>query len=402
MVAGFPSVDFNEFHRNELPRRLDAGNAALAATEAARLRPLAIRLRESGDAYSYVPRGGEIAIVAGDEAAELVVEIDQEAFEGLVHDVETPPGLIYSGRIEKVRGEMMNFVLWEPSLRAMFHGRPIFDPDATPLLDRHGDPLDPTRSFEIGDDREDMADFLRVAGYLLVKQVFSPEEIATFREQAEILRERAVEGDRLSWWAKNGEGDSILCRVIHASVMPAFHGLPKEPRLNSLASLSDAKLTPQNPDDVNSVSVLWKNPGVTEGLSDLPWHRDCGMGGHATMCPTIVCSTFLEPNTPEAGALSFLPGSWNSSYGFFEATDARAPKGVTPPAEPGDVTLHYGDGMHVAPAPTSADGPFRVCVLTGFRMEGAHHHRGDRHYNDVLLGQKDGQVEHMKKVADRY
>ena len=56
MVAGFPSVDFNEFHRNELPRRLDAGNAALAATEAARLRPLAIRLRESGEAYSYIPR----------------------------------------------------------------------------------------------------------------------------------------------------------------------------------------------------------------------------------------------------------------------------------------------------------------------------------------------------------
>ena len=115
-----------------------------------------------------------------------------------------------------------------------------------------------------------------------------------------------------------------------------------------------------------------------------------------------MCSTFLEPNTAEAGAISFLPGSWNSSCGFFEANDARAPKGVTPAAEPGDVTLHYGDGMHVAPPPTSETGPFRICVLNGFRVEGAYHHRGERHYNDVLLGREDGQVEHMSAVADRY
>jgi len=402
MVASFPSVDFNEFHQIDLPRRLDAGNAALAKKEAARLRPMAIRLQESGEAYSYVPCDGGIAIVAGDEPAELVVQIDQEAFEGLVHDVETPPGLIYSGRIEKIRGDMMHFVRWEPSLRAMFHGRPIFDPSTAKLEDRHGATLDPTRSFQMDDDREDMADFLRAAGYLWVKQVFSPEEVATFREQAEILRERAVEGDQVSWWAKNEKGESILCRVIHASVMPAFKRFPEEKRLLSLASLSDVKMIPRPADEVNNVSVLWKNPGITEGLSDLPWHRDCGMGGHATMCPTLVCSTFLESNTPEAGAISFLPGSWNSSYGFFEASDARAPKGVTPAAEPGDVTLHYGDGMHVAPAPTSDKGPFRICVLNGFRIEGAHHHRGDRHYNDVLLGREDGQVEHMSKVADRY
>ena len=120
------------------------------------------------------------------------------------------------------------------------------------------------------------------------------------------------------------------------------------------------------------------------------------------MCPSIVCSTFLEWNTPETGAISFLPGSWNSAYGFLDASDSRAPVGVTPLAEPGDVTLHYGDGMHVAPPPTNAKGPFRVCVLTGFRVEGAHHHRGERHYNDVLLGSEDGQVEHMSIVADRY
>ena len=69
--------------------------------------------------------------------------------------------------------------------------------------------------------------------------------------------------------------------------------------------------------------------------------------------------------------------------------------------QPGDVTLHYGDGLHVAPPPTGRKGPFRSCVLMGFQRADAWNHRGTRHYNDVLLGSEDGQIEHMTKVAAR-
>jgi len=40
-------------------------------------------------------------------------------------------------------------------------------------------------------------------------------------------------------------------------------------------------------------------------------------------------------------------------------------------------------------------------VLIGFSRADGRHHRGARHYNDVLLGAEDGQVEHMSKVAAR-
>jgi hypothetical protein len=153
--------------------------------------------------------------------------------------------------------------------------------------------------------------------------------------------------------------------------------------------------------DKDGVTVLWKRPGVEEGLANLPWHRDCGMGGHASMCPTAVLSVFLGPNTPEAGQLSFLPGSWQKSFPFAEAGDAHAPQGVAPPASAGDVTLHYGDGLHVAPAPTGALGPYRSCVLIGFARAGGGHHRGLRHYNDALLGAEDGQIEHMSKLVSK-
>jgi len=68
-----------------------------------------------------------------------------------------------------------------------------------------------------------------------------------------------------------------------------------------------------------------------------------------------------------------LPGSHEASLGFFEATDPRAPRGIGLAADPGDVSLHYGDIMHAAPPPTGA-GPFRRCVLLSFARVDAHNH----------------------------
>jgi ectoine hydroxylase-related dioxygenase (phytanoyl-CoA dioxygenase family) len=184
--------------------------------------------------------------------------------------------------------------------------------------------------------------------------------------------------------------------------MPALGGLPADPRILKVVGLADTPMVPKVAEELDGVTVLWKNPHMSEGLSDLPWHRDCGMGGHASMCPTIVCSVFLESNTPESGALRVLPGSWRSTFRFADAQDADAPAGLVVPAGPGDFTIHYGDGWHAAPPPTRAQGPFRSCVLVSFEREGAYNHRGERHYNDVLLGSEDGQVRHMRDVARRY
>jgi ectoine hydroxylase-related dioxygenase (phytanoyl-CoA dioxygenase family) len=119
------------------------------------------------------------------------------------------------------------------------------------------------------------------------------------------------------------------------------------------------------------------------------------------MCPRLILSIFLAPSRPETGELRVLPGSHEASLGFFEATDPRAPRGVAIAADAGDVSLHYGDVMHAAPAPTSNEGPFRRCVLLSFAREGAFNPRGEQSYNDVLLGRDDGQVEHLAKIAKR-
>src|SRR5205085_3275957 len=113
------------------------------------------------------------------------------SWQGLVNDLDTPPGLLYGGRVETVRGNPLRFVRWEPALRAMFHGRPVYD---AALVDLHG--LDPRSSFTLDDVSgrpDDMRDFLDTCGYVIVRNVFTPDEVRGFLEDADVLLAEARE-----------------------------------------------------------------------------------------------------------------------------------------------------------------------------------------------------------------
>ena len=70
---------------------------------------LAFRLPQ-GDAYTYALDGQHIRVEPGDDHAETVIELAHDAWEGLVHDYESAPGLLYAGRLKCVRGQAMKFV----------------------------------------------------------------------------------------------------------------------------------------------------------------------------------------------------------------------------------------------------------------------------------------------------
>jgi hypothetical protein len=387
-------LDFDHFHREQLPRMLAAGRGALAAPAAARLGGLAFRL-PGGAAWSYLPRAGGVDVVAGDACADTVVELEREPWENLVRELDTAPGLLYGGRARCLRGSAMRWLAWEPALRAMFNGRPVYDPDAVSLLDRDGAPLDTARVFERGAPRAELAHFLRTAGYLFVRSVFSADEVAAMLAEAEQLAAEAVPGDGLSWWGRDADGREVLTRVTRAAAKPRLRALPHDARLRALADLADERLEHRAREGEEGVSVLWKRPRMREGLGDLPWHRDCGMGGHAALCPILIVSVYLTPATPETGELRMLPGSWSRGCGPIDAGHPRAPRGVSFAAAPGDVSLHYGDTMHAAPPPTRDDlAVYRISAVTGFARPGGRPHRG-RHYNEVLHRREDGQVEHL-------
>jgi ectoine hydroxylase-related dioxygenase (phytanoyl-CoA dioxygenase family) len=398
----FDPIDFERYHREELPALLAAGRSALAARAAGALTALAFRRREGG-AYTYRRAVSGIEVIAGDAAAETVIEIDHGDWEGLVHELEAPAGLLYAGRVSCPRGRAMDLMAWEPSLRALYNGRAPYDPaEAARLQDRHGAPLDPEAAFTLASEREDMAHFLRTVGYLFVRDVFDGEEIQGFLADAAELRREARKGDKLSWWGKHETGDELLCRVTRGRSKPHLGSLPDDPRVRALKDLADEPLVSQQGEG-DGMTVIWKQPGVAEGMGDLPWHRDCGMGGHASRCPTLVCSVFLTDSTPETGELVFLPGSWQrSAVQAIFADEASAPRGAHFRARPGDVSIHYGDTLHAAPPPGRSDlDAYRVSAVLGFARPDAYHHRGEQSYNAVLHRREDGQIEHLARRTEQ-
>jgi len=400
MENAFPPLDFERYHREELPRQLAAGRAGIAAHALRGLEPLAFRLREGG-AYTYLRRGEGVDVVAGDAEATTVVELDHAAWQGLVHELEAPAGLLYAGRLSCTRGNAMQLMAWEAGLRALYTGRPAYDPERLDLRDRAGAPLDAERSFTPGDDREDMAHFLATAGYLFVRNVFGRDEVEAWLGEAGELRDEARKGDRLSWWGKDAAGGEVLCRVTRAASKPRLGALPGDPRVRALADLAGLDLVSKRGEG-DGVTVIYKRPGMVEGLGDLPWHRDCGMGGHAVLCPTLILSLYLVEATPETGELVMLPGSHRASFNTVHAGKRGAPEGAHFAARAGDVSLHFGDTMHAAPPPARDDlARYRTSAILGFARADARHHRGEKSYNDVLHAREDGQIEHLEKVASR-
>ena len=74
MAHGFETLDFHDFHRTELPRRLAAGHGALAAPALGQLGALAFRLPD-GDAYTYRPGSDGVDVQEGESDAATVIEL---------------------------------------------------------------------------------------------------------------------------------------------------------------------------------------------------------------------------------------------------------------------------------------------------------------------------------------
>lgn len=395
-------LEFDRFHTEELPRRLAAGNGALARNLAARLGPLTLQL-DDGRSFTYAAHDTGIEIHKGALPESTRIEFDHECWLNLVRDLESGPGLLYSQRGQMKNGKGSDFLEWESGWRALYHGRPIFDPPdraAEGLMDRSGRPLDLAQKFSLDCDLGEMAHFMKTTGFAVIEQVFSEAEIGKFWQASEALKSQAQEGDQSSWWGKSSSGETVLTRVLDGSVHEDLKNLEREERLTRFIEAVEPDLVP-NLEGRDFISVLYKNRAMTEGLSDLPWHRDCGMGGHATMCPTINLSIFLSETNDETGPLRFLAGSHLGSIPFMDATAKDAPKGTSLQARPGDISLHYGDVMHAAPPPTGAGELRRSLVLT-WKPAHAQPHTGEGHYNDVLLeGSEDGQVANLQQVLTR-
>ena len=144
-----------------------------------------------------------------------------------------------------------------------------------------------------------------------------------------------------------------------------------------------------------------KVPGATGGLVDLPWHRDCGMGGHPVKCPMLNVGIQLDSATAESGQLQMIPGS-HMGTSRLPGADAVAGLPITPiSTEPGDVTVHFGHTLHAAPPPTDPDASGRKALYLSFVPPITFEMVGPGEgYNDLLFTRQDGHVQHVDELRN--
>lgn len=376
----------------EVMERAAAGSGAAEAARAMGPgRSVGIAVDGVGATLTTTTSG--VDVVAGVDEARIVVEMDGSAFADLVAEEQSIFGLLYGGRLEVTRGEFDPFALWEPALQALLYDRAVFDESRALPAE-----LDVARVWSIDDDPTEMAAVLDVAGFLHIGSVFTPEEIAEMSAEAERLRAESEPGDRTSWWADLEDGTEVCCRVTYMSQRSAtFARLADDPRLARIAALTglDVRVAPDRND---GVSVVIKTPGAVSGLADLPWHRDCGLGGHPRMCPGVLLGVNLDRADAEHGQLWFLPGSHRHAGPVGDPV-AGGHRVLAIDAEPGDVTIHYQHALHAAPAPTNRSGSGRRAVYVGFEREELFRAVDAGHaYNDVLFG-ADGSVRNVGEAS---
>ena len=353
----FPLVDVVSFHEHDLPLRLTAGHGATAAAAARAVgvrRPLAVTIDDAA-AYTYVPTPTTVEVLPGvlDGAAE--VAMSAEHWSDWSHELHTAFGLLYGGF---ATGALDHLIAWEPVVRAMYAGRPVYDPDEIDLAG-----LDIARVFTLDDDPAEIHDHFTRVGFVHVRGVFTATEIAEQSAEVERLRAQAHQGDDRSWWTLDANGAPQVCRLtfVHERA-PSLGALHADPRLVRLIDAArGATALAAIPDRNDGPSVVLKNPGAKDGLTDLPWHVDCGLGGHPILCPAINLGIQLDAATAATGQLHFLAGSHRTtSFHLTPAVlaDDRYPT-VAVTTAPGDVTLHVGGTLHWAPAPTATTGPGR-------------------------------------------
>jgi hypothetical protein len=397
--ARFGPIDFDRFHTVDLPERLAAGNGKLAAAHLQRCRPIAFRL-EDGRAYTYAPTTDGIEITPGEADPQTVVELTHADWCDFVWELKTCFALLYAERIAVPVGSFGQLSRWEPALRAAFDGQPVYDFRAPPpVVDFDGHPLDLTTTFTLDDSDEEIVDFLRRAGFIHITGVFSEDEVETLRSEVQAAVAKAKPDDQRSWWT-TVDGAEVCNRVNYLNAQSdVIAGLSDDARLRRIGALGGPELR-DAADRLDGHGVVIKVPGAETGLADLPWHRDCGMGGHSVKCPLLNVGIQLDAATPGSGQLQMIAGSHLGTSRLPSADEVAGLPTVAITTEPGDVTAHWGHTLHAAPPPADRTAAGRRAIYVTyvnpltFEMVGP-----GQGYNDVLFTRDAGRVRHVDEFT---
>jgi hypothetical protein len=389
----FGPIDFDQFHTVDLPARLTTPDGRRAAAALRGAKPIAFRLAEDGRAYTYTPGPDAIEVSAGDEAAHTVVELEHADWCDFVWELRSCFALFYADRVTFPRGGFGQLVRWEPALRAAFDGQAVYDFGAPPSVE-----AELHRSFTLDDSDDDIRAFLDATGFIHLRGVFDEDEVALLRGVVDGAVAKARPDDERSWWT-TVDGREVCNRVNYLNEQSeVVAGLGSDPRLRRIGDLCALPLR-DAADRLDGNGVVIKVPGAESGLADLPWHRDCGMGGHPVKCPLLNIGIQLDAATAASGQLHMIAGSHLGTSPLPTNEEAARLPTVAIDTRPGDVTAHYGHTLHAAPPPGDRNAAGRRALYVTFVPELVFVMiPPGKGYNDVLFTRDSGHVHHIDEL----
>ena len=375
--------------------RLERSGDVFSQVDADVVRPLGFRLPD-GRAYTYVPEGRTFRVEGGIGRAQTLIELSAAAWCAFVWELKTSFALLYADQLTVRRGSFGQLARWEPPLRVAFSGQELFDLDHPNSV---GDDIDLSQSFSLDDPPESIRWYLQQAGFVHLRGVLRHDEIRDLATDIEAAVARARPDDRRSWWTTVG-GRDVCNRVNYLNDGSArIAGLGADPRFLAIAALGPADLRDAQ-DRLDGNGVVIKVPQSEGGLADLPWHRDCGMGGHPVKCPMLNVGIQIDAATKSTGQLQMIPGSHGGTSRLPTAREAQALEVVALDTEPGDVTVHFGHTLHAAPPPGDPDAAGRRALYLSFVPPLTFDMVGPgQGYNDVLFTRSEGHVLHADQFS---
>lgn len=363
--ADVREVDPVEFFEHELPA-LIRERADLALGGARELHPRTLAFAIDGRAWTLALTDTGFAVTPGDDA-DAVVRLDGAGLADLVNDLRTAMGFFVGGDLDMPKGGLDDFLDWTVVLRSLLDARALHTTGAIDFRERDGSPLDLGRAFSLDDDPADLAHFLAEAGFLHITGVFDAAEMQAVSDDIDAAMPDYSPGDGRSWWAKTADGTNRLVRLQHFHEhSPATASLLADDRLRRLSALTDDGHRLGKPgSNKNIIEALVKPVGVVEGISDVPWHKDCSLGSHSYRCCSMTVGISVTGADAHSGQLRVVAGSHRALIQpAFVRRGLDLPQ-LDLPTATGDVTIHLSCTLHMAQPPVTGE---RRVMYTDFSL----------------------------------
>ena len=365
-AADVRSVDAADFFTNELPALIaDRTPQASPGAQELDLRPFAFEI--DGRAWTVAYDGDRFTVVTGGDDAATIVRLDAEGFDDLVNDLRTPVAFFTGGDLDLPRGRLEDFLDWWVILRSLLDGRRVHTAGAVTFVDREGRALDLGRAFRIDDDPAEISHFLGEAGFVHLTGVFDEHEMRAISDEMDAAMPSYSPNDGRSWWAVTHGGEQRLVRMQYFhEASPTTRSLLVDDRLQRLAGLTDDGHRLHKPGgNKNIVEALVKPIGVVEGISDVPWHKDCSLGSHSYRCCSMTVGISVTGADAESGQLRVVAGSHRALIQpAFVRHGLDLPQ-IDLPTRTGDVTVHLSCTLHMSQPPLSRE---RRVLYTDFSL----------------------------------